>query len=103
MLAELELTWATCSYHGFSGGGGTWCAISSAGEVLTGGTQDELDRVIRMHLGGDAVNGTDRPDLRVVDGREDAVVQRRRFEQDHPEAVILPPRAGRWRAVIRPA
>ena len=42
MLAELELTWAACSYHGFSGGGGTWCAISSAGEVLTGGTQDEL-------------------------------------------------------------
>ncbi len=46
--------------------------------------------------------GRDRPDLRVVDGREDAVVRRRRFEQDHPEAVILPPTAGRWRAVVPP-
>jgi hypothetical protein len=43
----------------------------------------------------------DPPDLRVVDGgREDSVVRRRRFEQAHPEAVILPPCAGRWRAVI---
>jgi hypothetical protein len=43
----------------------------------------------------------DRPDLRVVDGgREDSVVRRRRFEEAHPEAVILPPCAGRWRAVI---
>jgi hypothetical protein len=45
------------------------------------------------------VNGKDRPDLQVVDGREDAVVRRRRFKQAHPEAVILPPCAGRWRAV----
>jgi len=40
----------------------------------------------------------------VVDGTgpEDAVVRRRRFEQAHPEAVILPPAAGRWRAVVPP-
>jgi hypothetical protein len=43
----------------------------------------------------------DRPDLRVVDGAlEDSVIRRRRFEEAHPEAVILPPCAGRWRAVI---
>ena len=46
------------------------------------------------------MTGMDRPDLRAVDGgREDSVV-RRRFEEAHPEAVILPPCAGRWRAVI---
>jgi hypothetical protein len=43
--------------------------------------------------------GKDRPVLCAVDGREDAVVRRHRFEQAHPEAVILPPCAGRWRAV----
>ncbi len=43
----------------------------------------------------------DRPALRLVGGSapEDAVVRRKRFEQAHPEAVILPPSAGRWRAV----
>jgi hypothetical protein len=47
------------------------------------------------------MTGTDRPDLRAVDGgREDSVVRRQRFEEAHPEAVILPPCAGRWRAVI---
>lgn len=41
--------------------------------------------------------------LRVVqDHAEDAVVRRRRFEQAHPDAVILPPAAGRWRAVVPP-
>ena len=30
------------------------------------------------------------------------MVRRRRFEQAHPEAVILPPCAGRWRAVVPP-
>jgi hypothetical protein len=35
-----------------------------------------------------------------VDGREDSVVRRQRFEQAHPEAVILPPCAGRWRVVV---
>jgi hypothetical protein len=48
-LAELELAWADGGYHGFSAGGGTWCAVSSAGEVLTGGTPDALNRKIRAH------------------------------------------------------
>jgi hypothetical protein len=48
-LAELEMAWADGGYHGFSAGGGTWCAISSAGEVLTGGTPDALARAIRAH------------------------------------------------------
>jgi hypothetical protein len=43
----------------------------------------------------------DRPDLHAVDGgREDSVIRRRRFEAAHPEAVILPPCAGRWRVVV---
>jgi hypothetical protein len=47
------------------------------------------------------VTGAERPPLRVVGGgAEDAVVRRRRFEQAHPEAVILPPCSGRWRAVV---
>ena len=47
---------------------------------------------------------TGRPSMRLVNGGapEDAVVRRRRFEQAHPEAVILPPAAGRWRAVVPP-
>jgi hypothetical protein len=39
----------------------------------------------------------------VIDGEgepEDLVVRRQRFERAHPEAVILPPSAGRWRAVV---
>ena len=48
-LAELELAWAGGGYHGFTADGGTWCAVSSAGEVLTGDTPDELDREIRAH------------------------------------------------------
>jgi hypothetical protein len=48
-LAELELAWAAGGYHGFSADGGTWCAITSAGEVLTGDTPDELARAIRAH------------------------------------------------------
>ena len=48
-LAELELAWADGGYHGFSADDGTWCAISSAGDVLTGGTPDALDRAIRAH------------------------------------------------------
>ncbi len=45
---------------------------------------------------------TERPALRVIDGsaHEDPVARRRRFEQEHPEAVILPPCAGRWHAVV---
>lgn len=48
-LAELELAWADGGYHGFSADGGTWAAISSAGEVLTGDTPDALTRKIRAH------------------------------------------------------
>jgi hypothetical protein len=45
-----------------------------------------------------------RPALRVVDGHapKDAVARKQQFEQNHPEAVILPPAAGRWRAVVPP-
>ena len=46
---KLELAWADGGYHGFSAEGGTWCAVSSAGEVLTGGTPDALNRAIRAH------------------------------------------------------
>ena len=48
-LAELELAWADGGYHGFSAENGTWCAITSAGEVLTGGTPDALAKAIRAH------------------------------------------------------
>jgi hypothetical protein len=49
------------------------------------------------------MTGAERPALRVVGGgQEDAVVRRRRFEEAHPEVVILPPAAGRWRAVVLP-
>jgi hypothetical protein len=50
-LATLELTWSYAGYHAFSADGGPWCAVSSAGEVLTGGTPDDLDRTIRAHWG----------------------------------------------------
>jgi hypothetical protein len=48
-LAELELAWADGGYHGFSADGGTWSAISSAGDVPTGDTPDALTRKIRAH------------------------------------------------------
>ena len=48
-LAELEQAWASGGYHGFSADDGTWSAIGSAGEVLTGATPDELGRKIRAH------------------------------------------------------
>jgi len=48
-LAKLELAWADGGYHGFSADGGTWCAITSAGQVLTASTPDELARAIRAH------------------------------------------------------
>ena len=48
-LAELERAWAYSGYHGFSAGGGTWCAVSSAGDVLTGDTPDALTQKIRAH------------------------------------------------------
>jgi len=48
-LAELELAWSEAGYHGFTAAGGTWCAITSAGEVLTGATPDELASGIWAH------------------------------------------------------
>jgi hypothetical protein len=48
-LAALELAWADGGYQGFSADGGTWSAISSAGDVLTGDTPDALTRKIRAH------------------------------------------------------
>ena len=48
-LAKLELAWADGGYHGFSADGGLWSAISSAGDVLTGGTPDALTQKIRAH------------------------------------------------------
>lgn len=48
-LAELKRAWADAGYRGFSADGGIWSAISSAGQVLTGSTPDELDRKIRAH------------------------------------------------------
>jgi hypothetical protein len=48
-LAELELAWSGGGYHGFTAEGLTWCAVTSAGEVLTGVTPDELNRAIRAH------------------------------------------------------
>ena len=48
-MAELERTWADGGYHGFSVNDGIWSAISSAGQVLTGSTPDELDRKTRAH------------------------------------------------------
>jgi hypothetical protein len=48
-LAELEDAWTSSGYHGFSVDHGTWSAIGSAGEVLTGATPDELGQKIRAH------------------------------------------------------
>ena len=48
-LAALELAWTEGGYHGFSAEGGTWSAISSAGDVLTGDTLDALATRIRAH------------------------------------------------------
>jgi hypothetical protein len=48
-LTELERAWANAGYHGFSADDGTWSAISSAGEVLTGNTPDALAARIQAH------------------------------------------------------
>jgi hypothetical protein len=48
-LAELELAWSEGGYHGFTATRGTWCAITSAGEVIAGATRDELAGAIRAH------------------------------------------------------
>jgi len=47
--AALELAWADGGYHGFCADGGTWSAISSAGDVLTGDTPGALTQKIRAH------------------------------------------------------
>jgi hypothetical protein len=47
--AALGEAWADGGCHAFSADHGTWPAISSAGQVLTGTTADELDRKIRAH------------------------------------------------------
>jgi hypothetical protein len=48
-LAELEEAWAQGGYHAFSADHGTWSAVSSAGDVLTGDTLDALATTIRAH------------------------------------------------------
>jgi hypothetical protein len=48
-LAALEEAWADGGYHAFGVDDELWSAISSAGEVLTASTPDELDRKIRAH------------------------------------------------------
>jgi hypothetical protein len=48
-LAELALAWADGGYHGFGADGGTWSAVSSAGDVFTGDTPDALAMRIRAH------------------------------------------------------
>jgi hypothetical protein len=48
-LAELELAWADGGYPGFTAEGGTWSAISSAGDMLAGDTPDALTREILAH------------------------------------------------------
>ena len=48
-LAALAEAWAAGGYRAFGADQGTWSAISSSGEILTGVTPDELDRVIRAH------------------------------------------------------
>ena len=48
-LAAQEEAWADGGYHAFGVEDESWSAISSAGEVLTGSTPDELDRNIRAH------------------------------------------------------
>ena len=48
-IAELEQTWQPAGYHAFTFDSGTWSAISSAGDVLTGDTPDVLTLKIRAH------------------------------------------------------
>jgi len=49
VLAALGEAWADGGYRAFSADHGTWSAISSAAQVLTGATPDELVRKIRAH------------------------------------------------------
>jgi hypothetical protein len=48
-IAELEQMWQPAGYHAFTFDGGTWGAISGAGDVLTGDTPDALALKIRAH------------------------------------------------------
>jgi hypothetical protein len=52
LLAELEGTWATRGYHGFSIDGACWSAISSNGTVLTAPTSNQLEQIIGAHWQG---------------------------------------------------
>ncbi len=53
-LAELEKVWADGGYHGFCVvEHGLWSAISSSGEILTGGTRPvERDQQLRRDTHG---------------------------------------------------
>ena len=49
-VGQLRVAAVSCvRCHAFSADGGTWCAVSSAGEVLTGDTPDELNQKLRAH------------------------------------------------------
>lgn len=48
-LAELQEAWSPAGYGAFGVADGTWSAVSSGGDVLTGNTPDELARKIRAH------------------------------------------------------
>jgi hypothetical protein len=48
-LEALRTAWADGGYHGFSADGGTWSAITSAGDVLTGDAPGAVNREIRAH------------------------------------------------------
>ena len=48
-IPELERTWACAGYHGFCVADSLWSAVSSAGDVLTGGTPDALSQAVRAH------------------------------------------------------
>ena len=57
-LAELERAWADGGYHGFCVlEHSAWCAISSAGEVLTGNTPDGAGPADPGALAGTAMSG----------------------------------------------
>ena len=88
MPAELERAWAYGGYHGFSAGDGTWCAISSAGEVLTGDTPDALDQGDPGALAGNAVKPGNRAALSLVPDEPDQVPRLERLRAAHPEVVI---------------
>jgi hypothetical protein len=48
-LAALEEAWGAGSYHAFGVDHGTWSAVTSAEDALTGATADELDQKIRAY------------------------------------------------------